>query len=112
MCTLLLLTIKMAEPNPDSPEMKTFLSMQKTIRGHITNSLDGLCGDAISKRLMTYAEMGDIQEGSSHRQCTRFLNHFGMKIQVTPGVFYQFVELLGALRTCDGVVQQISMCMF
>ena len=104
------LGIKMAERNPDtdSPEMETFLSMQKTISGHITNSLDALCADAIEKRLMTYAEMGKILEGSS--QCIRFLNHFGMKIEVTPGVFYQFVELLGALRTCDGVVQQISMC--
>ena len=102
----------MAERNPDtdSPEMKTFLSMQKTIIGHITNSLDALCVDARAKRLMTYAEMGKIQEGSRHPQCIRFMNHFGMKIEVTPGVFYQFMELLGAMHTCDEVIQQISMC--
>ena len=87
-------------------EMKTFLSTQAIIKGHIPNSLDGLCTEAVSMDLMTYEEKGVIKEGNKHHQCSNFLEHFGMKIEVTPGVFYQFTKLLGALRTCDGVVKQ------
>ena len=89
-------------------EMKTFLSTQATIKGHITNSLDELCTEAVSMDLMTYGEMGGIQEGNKHRQCTNFLEHFGLKIKATPEVFYQFTKLLGGLRTCDGVVKRLS----
>ena len=93
---------------PGTPEMKTFLSMQTTIKGHITNSLDGLCMEAIARGWMTYDEKADIQEGAAHRQCTRFLEYFGRKINTTPAVFYDFRVLLGTLRTCDGVVKELG----
>ena len=91
-----------------NPEVKTFFSMQKTIKGHITNSLDGLCTGAISMGLMNYGEKDVIWQGSKLHRCSDFLQHFGMKIEVTPEVFYQFVELLGTLGTCDGVIKQTS----
>lgn len=90
--------------------MRTFLDVQVTILGHITNSLDKLCMEALSRDLMGYEEKEEILEGGGgkRRQCSRFLDYFGQKIQVTPAVFYDFMKLLSTLRTCNGVVKQIG----
>jgi hypothetical protein len=93
-----------------SPQIRTFMKLMKTVPGYITNSLDGLCMEAIGMDLMTFQEKGGIEAGgvSNHVKCSRFLEHFYLRIEKDPPVLDQFINMLSTLSTCDGLVKQYS----
>ena len=72
-------------------------------------SLDCLCQKAISMKLMTYPEKAAIfASGDKFVCCSCFLEHFALKVEVSPNVLFQFMDMLVELRTCDGLIQEIS----
>ena len=75
----------------------------------IVGSVDGLCIDAIARNLMTFPERsGILESGHKFKQSSQFLEHFALKIEVSPEVVFQFMDMLTELGTCDGVVQKLS----
>lgn len=94
----------------EGAHLEAFNENLTTIRKSIVGSLDDLCVDAISRNLMTYPEKSGIMEGGNDKyiHCSHFLEHFALKIEVSPDVLFQFMDMLTKLHTCKGVVQEIS----
>ena len=89
--------------------LDVFNQMLPVVRKSIAGSVDGLCMDAIAMNLMTFPERAGILEGGNKFiQASQFLEHFALKIEVSPEVLFQFMDMLTKLGTCDGVVQEIS----
>ena len=83
--------------------------MVPAMRNSIAGSVDGLCLDAIARNLMTFPERAGILEGGNKfKQASQFLEHFALKIEVSPEVLILFMDILTKLGTCDGVVQKLS----
>ena len=58
---------------------------------------------------MTHPEKAGIfASGDKFVCCSRFLEHFSLKIEVSPNVLFQFMDMLIKLRTYDGLIQEIS----
>ena len=76
-------------------------------------SVDGLCVEAISMKLMTHDIKAGILEGDNDfTHSSRFLEHFALKIEVAPSVLALFMNMLCGLRTrdCDELVWKMSKC--
>lgn len=94
---------------PESSYRDTFNQLLPTMRNSLAGSVDDLCMAAIGRRLMTFPERAAILQGDNKfEQASKLLEHFGMKIQVSPEVFPQFVDILTTLGTCDELVQKLS----
>ena len=93
----------------EDSHLDTFNEMLPTMKESIAGSVDDLCLDAIAKKLMTHAEKAGIVEGGNKfTHTSRFLEHFALKIGVSPEVLFQYMHMLNKLRTCNGLLQQIS----
>ena len=89
--------------------LSVFNQMLPTMSNAIVGSVDHLCMNAISMRLMTYREkLGILEGGNKFRHASRFLEQFALKIEVKPLVLFQFTSMLKQLGTCDGVVQELG----
>ena len=94
---------------PKDSHLDTFNRMLPVMRNSIAGSVDGLCMDAIARNLMTFPERAGILEGGNKfKQASQFLEHFALKIEVSPEVLIQFMDMLTDLGTCNGVVQELS----
>ena len=92
-----------------SSHFDVFNQMLPVMRNSIAGSVDGLCLDAIARRLMTFPEKAGILEGGNKfKHASRFLEHFALKIEVSSQVLFQFMDMLTELGTCDGVLQKLS----
>ena len=92
-----------------SSHLDVFNQMLPVIRNSIAGSLDCLCMEAIARNLMTFQERSGILEGGNKfKQASQFLEHFALKIEVSPEVLFQFMDMLAKLGTCDGVLQKLS----
>ena len=83
--------------------------MKKSIVG----SVDGLCDEAIAKKLLTRAEKAQIfVDNNTYRQASRFLDNLALKIEVEPVDLALLMNMLSGLglRTCDQIVLRISEC--
>ena len=88
--------------------LDTFNQMLPTMRISVAASVDALCLDAIARKLMTFPEKADILEGGNiFKHASRFLEHFSLKIQVSPEVLSQFRDMLTKLGIYDGLVQNL-----
>ena len=92
-----------------SHHFDVFTQMLPVMRNSIAGSVDGLCLDAIARKLMTFPEQAGILEGDNKfKHASRFLEHFALKIEVSSQVLFQFMDMLTELGTCDGVLQKLS----
>ena len=92
-----------------SSHLDVFNQMLPVMRNSMAGSVDGLCMDAIARNLMTFPERAGILEGGNKfKQASQFLEHFALKIEVSPEVLFQFMDMLTKLGTCDGVLQKLS----
>ena len=92
-----------------SSRLDVFNQMLPDMRNSIAGSVDGLCRDAIARKLMTLPQQAGILEGyNKFKHASRFLEHFALKIELSSQVLFQFMDMLTELGTCDGVLQKLS----
>ena len=96
---------------PQGSCLTVFNEMLPALRKSLVGSVDGLCVEAISMKLMTLENKAGILEGGNNfTHSSRFLEHFALKIDVTPSVLALFMNMLCGLHTrdCDELVREMS----
>ena len=84
-----------------------FNNVLSDMKNSIVGSVDELCRNAISEKLMTHAEKaGILVDDNGHKQASRFLDSLAPKIEVEPVVLALLMNMLSGLhlRTCDHIV--------
>ena len=91
---------------PKHAYLDSFNKVLRNMKKSIVGSVDGLCDEAISQKMMTHEEKAGILADNKYGQASRFLDSLAPKIEVDPQVLALLMNMLSGLRlrTCDQVV--------